>query len=48
MCRAQVRDGKLATLFVPTERMRDLLKRWLAGDGASIAAGGEGEEAFAG
>jgi hypothetical protein len=46
--RAQIRDGKPVTLFVPAERMRDLLKRWLAGAGASIAAGGEGEEVFAG
>lgn len=45
--RAQIRDGKPVTLFVPSERMRGLLKRWLAGEGASIAAGGEGEEIYA-
>ena len=45
--RSQVRRGDPVTVYVPSERMRELLKMWLATDGTTrlLAAIGRGSEA---
>jgi hypothetical protein len=44
--RSQIRDGKPVTVFIPSERMRTLLKEWLA-DAPRVSADVAGAEAIA-